>query len=117
MIKLNGYTMVAGEWYGPDDKLSKDVAAQIGEHAFEGGEHPYADARAKFVATLDGKAEPATGAHREAGAIPPKGGPGSGTAAWAAYAGEVGVDLEEDASREDIIAAIEAAGRPTEYED
>jgi hypothetical protein len=39
-------------WYGPDDDLSQDVAARIGEHAFEGGEHPYPEARAAYLAVI-----------------------------------------------------------------
>lgn len=41
---------------------------------------------------------------------PPHAGKGSGTKAWAAYAEENGVSVEEDASRDDIIAACEEAG-------
>lgn len=47
------------------------------------------------------------------GAPPPKGGPGSGREAWAAYAtGKVEVSAEM--SRDDIVAALTAAGVPTE---
>ena len=45
---------------------------------------------------------------------PPKDGPGSGKAAWHTYAAAVGVEVPADASRDDVIAAIEAAGKPTE---
>lgn len=47
-------------------------------------------------------------------AIPPKGGPGSGRDAWAAYAAVNGVTVDEDAGRDDVIAALEAADVPTE---
>lgn len=45
---------------------------------------------------------------------PPKGGPGSGKEAWAAYAAANDVDVPEDATRDDIIAACESAGVKTD---
>lgn len=43
---------------------------------------------------------------------PPQGGPGSGKEAWAAYADALGVEVDDDASRDDIIDAVEKAGHP-----
>lgn len=43
------------------------------------------------------------------GDLPPKGGPGSGMDAWLAYAKKAGVEVPADASRDDVIAAVEAA--------
>lgn len=45
---------------------------------------------------------------------PPKDGSGSGKAAWHTYAADIGVEVPADASRDDVIAAIEATGKPTE---
>lgn len=45
---------------------------------------------------------------------PPKAGRGSGKEAWAAYAEAKDVEFDADASRDEIIAAVEAAGVPTE---
>lgn len=45
---------------------------------------------------------------------PPKGGAGSGAPAWRAYAAKNNVEVAEDASREDVVAALEAANVPTE---
>lgn len=42
--------------------------------------------------------------------VPPRHGAGSSRAAWAAYADTVGVDVDEDMSRDDIIAAVDPAG-------
>lgn len=39
---------------------------------------------------------------------PPKTGKGSGVQAWREYAGTIGVAVPEDATRDDIIAAVEA---------
>ncbi len=46
--------------------------------------------------------------------IPPKGGPGSGKSAWAAYARKRNVDVDPGANRDDIIRDLEDAGVPTE---
>jgi hypothetical protein len=48
--------------------------------------------------------------------IPPKGGAGSGKEAWADYAKANGVDVPDDATRDDIIAALDKAGVPTEQQ-
>lgn len=100
MAKLNTtvYVMQGGEvrGFGPDDDVPEDVARQIGAHAWEDGEHPY----------------PASGS--EAGGPPPKAGAGSSVDAWAAYAADQGVEVPEDAKRDEIIAALEAAGKPVE---
>lgn len=45
---------------------------------------------------------------------PPKGGKGSGDDAWRTYAKAVDVEVPDDASRDAVIAAVEAAGKPTE---
>lgn len=39
---------------------------------------------------------------------PPKGGAGSGIAEWRAYADKLGVDVDDDATRDDIIDAVES---------
>jgi hypothetical protein len=45
--------------------------------------------------------------------VPPQGGPGSGKEAWAQYAATYpDVSVPEDASRDEIIAALKAAGKP-----
>ena len=46
--------------------------------------------------------------------IPAKGGKGSGLDKWRAYAKFKGYELEDDATREEIIDALEADGVPTE---
>lgn len=49
-----------------------------------------------------------------AGGPPPKSGSGSGRDAWAAYAEQQGVTVPEGATRDDIVAALDTAGKPTE---
>ncbi|WP_329151223.1 hypothetical protein OIU91_28385 [Streptomyces sp. NBC_01456] len=41
---------------------------------------------------------------------PPRSGKGSGVEAWRSFADRKGVDVDQDATREDVIAACEAAG-------
>lgn len=40
---------------------------------------------------------------------PPRSGPGSGKEAWVAYAENVGVEVTDDMTRDDIIAAVDEA--------
>ena len=47
-------------------------------------------------------------------APPAKSGPGSGAEAWRNYAAALEVEVAEDASRDDVLAALEAADKPTE---
>jgi hypothetical protein len=49
-----------------------------------------------------------------AGGPPPKSGRGSGRDAWADYAEANGVEVTEADSKDDVIAACEAAGVPVE---
>jgi hypothetical protein len=44
---------------------------------------------------------------------PPRNGKGSGTDAWHAYAGHAGVEVPADATRDEVIAALDAADVPT----
>lgn len=76
------------------DTVPDWAADQIGPHCFEDGD----DAE-------EASAE---------GTPPPKSGRGSSVEAWAAYADAHDVTVDDDAKREDIIAACEAAGVPTE---
>lgn len=64
--------------------------------------------------TVPAEPEPAVEAPEPGveGGPPPRSGPGSGESEWRAYASQLGVDVTSAESRKDIIAAIEAAGRP-----
>jgi len=46
--------------------------------------------------------------------VPPKSGAGSSVSAWASYASTNDVSVKPDAKRDDVIAACEAAGVPTD---
>lgn len=83
--------------FGPGDDVPKWAALKMGAHCFEGGVHPYPDGAG---ASVEGP--------------PAKAGPGSSKAAWLAYAAGHGVELDGELGREDIIAALDAAGIATE---
>jgi hypothetical protein len=68
--------------------------------AWEGGEAPEVKAPAHAAPPTPG--------------VPPKNGPGSGIDAWKAYAETKNVQVGADDKREDIIAALDRAGVPTE---
>ncbi|MFD3517710.1 hypothetical protein [Streptomyces sp. NPDC058657] len=91
--RLIGYVHVGGRAYGPDDEVPADVARRIGDHAWQ----DRAD-----VEDLDDQADQ--------GQAPPRSGRGSGVEAWRAFATQHDVEVADDATREDIIAACEAAG-------
>lgn len=48
--------------------------------------------------------------------IPPKSGKGSNVDAWRAYAAALGFEADEDATKAEIIATLEAEGIPTSEE-
>ena len=98
----------------PGDLVEADDPAVKGrEDKFETVEanaHRATDRRAGKP--VEGVIEQATAAPGEKRAVsvpeePPRGGPGSGRDAWVAYAGARGVEVTDDMSREDIMAALE----------
>lgn len=76
------------------EALPEWACEQIGDHCF-------IDASAKAQ-------RPAPSA-TDGDGPPPKTGKGSGKAAWKAYADRLGVAVDSNASRDDIIAAVDAA--------
>lgn len=92
--RLSSYVAVTDEdgvvhWFGPEDTVPGWAAKLITSPA------AWAD-KAGAVADEDGE--------------PPETGAGSGKAAWLAHAESLGVDVGEDATRDDIVAAVRAAG-------
>jgi hypothetical protein len=55
----------------------------------------------------DGDA-PVSADEPDSGGEPPRSGKGSSTEAWQKYAASLGVEVPEDASRDDIVAAVDA---------
>lgn len=58
---------------------------------------------------VDGELPKAKDTETAADGAPPRAGKGSGRSEWAAYAESVGVVVDEDATRDEIIAAVDAA--------
>ena len=61
------------------------------------------------IAELEAAQKPAEGK----ASVPPRSGAGSGADAWRAYAESLGAEVSEGATRDQIIAGLEAAGKPT----
>lgn len=137
--KLATYVHVADEHdamhvFGPDDTVPDWAAKKIvNPKAWQGGKAPtsaedptdelvrlrakLAELEAGLAAAQEGHALPVrvlAGVPAQADGPPPKGGAGSGAPAWREYAASKGVEVAEDASREDVIAALTDAGIPTE---
>lgn len=88
--KLKLSVFVGAEVYEAGSEPPADVAKQItNADAWEDGDVPAAEAS-------DGPEEP------------PRSGQGATTDAWRAYADQLGVDVPDDAGRDDIIAAVDA---------
>lgn len=81
-------------------------------HLIEAGEVPPADLRGELGDHLFVKADTDADTPRETpeDEAPPRSGRGSGRDEWAAYAAQHDVTVEDDMSRDDIVAALEAAG-------
>lgn len=131
---MSGRVLTANVWV--EDRLytvgmtrgvgvPEDVAVKIGDHAWSqpaedtdsaagGGvsaEEPGAGPGAGSDTDSDGNAAvdgPVTGEHAPS-VEPPRAGRGSSREAWAAYAATVGVTVGADDTRDDIIAAVDAA--------
>lgn len=106
MKKLAAFVHVADEsgdvhQFGPGDDVPEWVARKV--------TNPLA------WATEDGKSEPEPAESTAPEVpIPPKGGPKATAEAWAAYAKAKGYEIEGDATRKEIIEALETDGIPTE---
>lgn len=124
--KLATYVHVADEHdqmhvFGPPDTVPAWAAKKItNPDAWEGGKVPSAQEDPDVeLARLEARiAELKASAQAEPVVAqdgpPPKGGAGSGAPAWREYAARNNVEVAEDASREDVVEALTAAGVPTE---
>ncbi|MFB6875672.1 hypothetical protein [Streptomyces sp. NPDC056323] len=101
--RLIAYVHVDGVAYGPGDEIPAAALRQIGDHAWQDsvqGEH------GPETVAFDDQGGAGSGGDVEA---PPRSGRGSGVEAWRQFAEQHDVEVAPDASREDIIAACEAA--------
>jgi hypothetical protein len=104
--RLHSYVHVDGVAYGPDSDVPAEVAKRIGDHAWTDDSDQDGDEPADVGFTDPTAQQSPTGA----GEAPPRSGRGSGIEAWRTFAEQNGVGTDSDMSREDIIAACEAAG-------
>lgn len=96
--RLIAYVHVAGVVYGPGDEVPPEVAKRIGAHAWDGD-------------PVDEDGDQGDGGEPSAPSeAPPRSGRGSGVEAWRTFAEAHGVDTRDEMSRDDVIAACEAAG-------
>lgn len=93
--KLNVWVHVGDKRYGPDDDVPQDVADQITNPDVWAERGPGASDAAPAV--RDG-----------APVRPPTHGAGSGRDAWVAYAVTKDVEVSDDMTRDDIVAAVDA---------
>jgi hypothetical protein len=113
---VNRSELAAAYSEATDDAVKANLAAVGAENGMvvEGGQlvDPSEEAPPTSPETTD---EDETEPEGSAGpAAPPLGGPGSGRDAWAAWAEHLGVEVTEDMTRDDIVAAIDAATEPEE---
>lgn len=111
MAKLNTYVHATATGpdgvqlsgtFGPADDLPDWAAAAITNPDVWDGDPPAASPAAE-------PAPPATTGGGDGDLVePPRSGKGSGLEAWVAYAKDLGYDVAEGATREQIIAAIDA---------
>ncbi|WBB73241.1 hypothetical protein O7602_26735 [Micromonospora sp. WMMD1128] len=126
-LRLATYVHVADEHdqmhvFGPDSAVPAWAAKKItNPDAWVGGKVPSAieepqEEAARLRARLAELEAQTVGGGEEPprDGPPPKGGPGSGAPAWREYAASKQVEVPADASREIVVAALEAAGVRTE---
>jgi len=110
MAKLTANTIVVHPESGQPVLLAADgdlpdwAEGMVGDHLLEQPANKTAGASGR---------ESSTASSSEAPKAPPRSGPGSGAPEWRSYASKVGVDVPADAERSDVIAALDAAGKPT----
>jgi len=113
--------------YGPGDTVPKSVAKLIGNPyvwaAGEGVPEPEEETSEEETSeeetseeetSEEETSEEETSEEVVTLPIPPKGGPAATRDAWIAYAKSKGFEADADATRKDVIAALDAAGVPTE---
>lgn len=107
MAALNTYVHVRDEHgvnhvFGPEDKVPGWAVSQITNTAVWDGSAP------KGAPLSSGSTAGTSGDVTE----PPRSGTGSGVKAWKTYAESKGITVPDDATRDDVIALVEASTAP-----
>jgi hypothetical protein len=112
---VNRAELVAAYAAATDEAVRENLAAAGAENGMyvEGDKlidpsNPEEAPAAEPEPELEPESESEPEGESESGA-PPLGGPGSGRDAWVAYAESLGVEVTEDMTRDDIVAAVEEA--------
>lgn len=100
--RLIAHVHVDGVAYGPDDKIPASVLRRIGDHAF--ADHDQDDDAGSGDGDQDDGGDGSGGVE-----APPRSGRGSGVEAWREFAEQHDIEVPAGATRDDIIAACEAA--------
>lgn len=107
MSRLVGRVYVDGHgWFGPGDKVPAAAAKLI--------TNPKAWDEAPAVESPLAEADVQPSGDDTASIVPARAGKGSSKDAWVSYAALHDVKHDPDASRDEIIAAVESAGVPVE---
>lgn len=104
--------------FSPGDEVPADLARRVSNPDVWGDNAEVEETPEVPSDSPPPPATPATPAPAEVeeseSEIPPKSGPEGSRAAWAEYAESVGVTVTSTMKRNEIIAAVESAGHPTE---
>lgn len=104
--------------FSPGDEVPSDLARRVSNPDVWGDNAEVEETPEVPSDSPPPPATPATPAPAEVeeseSEIPPKSGPEGSRAAWAEYAESVGVTVTSTMKRNEIIAAVESAGHPTE---
>ena len=108
-----------GMWIGVEAEAVEQAAEDLDEVDDEPEDSDELDEGTPREAREQSEDGELTGAEEEvdealALEAPPQGGPGSGKDVWAQYAAANGVEVSDNATRDDIIAACEKAGIPVD---
>lgn len=83
--------------FHPGDDVPRWALERMGAHCFADGIHPLGESGSG-----------------DDGGPPPKAGPGSSVDAWRAYAEAHGIEMPDDAKRDDIVQALADNGVPVD---
>jgi hypothetical protein len=116
-----------GRWYlrGASVVEVGEVVSRIGDHVWVGEDEDASYGRGGDLTPAEpvvnaGAEEPVAGpegdgsspASSDSPKPPPQAGPGSSGEVWRDYAKAVGVEVPQDAKRDDVIDLVKAAGQP-----
>jgi hypothetical protein len=100
MRELIAHVHIDGVAYRPGQRVPAEVAGRI--------TNPKAWSEPALAAEEPARQVSSIGGQEDAPAEPPRSGKGSGMDAWVAYAQSLGIEVPNGASRDDVIALVDA---------